>query len=160
MTYDEMKQCTPSVVYNAWGKYNKETIYSLQNHLKNCDHLEELGRLSRLFMSLPVHSNTEMVWSDINRMNTLNANQANAKKEKHICPLQFDIIERLITRFTNPGDLIDDPFGGLFSTAYKAIEMKRRCVSVELNPEYYQDGIFYVKSKDHKINVPTLFDFA
>jgi len=160
LSYDEMKQCTPSVIYNAWEKYNKENIYSLQDHLKNCDYLEELGRLSRLFMSLPVHSNTDMVWTDINRMNTLNTNQANSKKEKHICPLQLDIIERLINRFTNPGDLIDDPFGGLFSTAYKTIEMDRRAISTELNPEYYDDGVFYIKAKNHKINVPTLFDFV
>jgi DNA modification methylase len=110
-------------------------------------------------MTIPPTSNSDMVWTDINRMNTLNANQANRKKEKHICPLQLDIIERLINRFTMKGDKIDDPFGGLFSTAYKALEMGRSAVSAELNPEYYDDGLFYLKSIEYKINVPTLFDF-
>jgi DNA modification methylase len=100
-----------------------------------------------------------MVWTDVNRMLTLNANQANRKKEKHICPLQLDLIERCITRFTMKGDLICDPFGGLFSTAYKALQMDRKCLSVELNPDYYDDGLYYLKSIEAKMSVKTLFDF-
>lgn len=57
------------------------------------------------------------------------------------------------------GDVVDDPFGGLFSTPYKAIEMGRKAISVELNSDYFKDGCFYVNSINHKINVPTLFDF-
>jgi DNA modification methylase len=113
-----------------------------------------------LFMTIPPTSPTDMVWTDVNRMNTLNANQANRKKEKHICPLQLDIIRRLIGRFTMKGDKIDDPFGGLFSTPYVALEMERHAVSAELNPNYYDDGLFYLKSIEYKINVPTLFDLA
>ena len=109
-------------------------------------------------MTLPVHSNNEMVWTDINRMNTLNTNQANSKKEKHICPLQFDIIERLINRYTMKGEIVLDPFGGLFSTAYKALEMDRKSISIELNPEYFMDGLYYIKAIIHKKSIPTLFD--
>jgi len=109
-------------------------------------------------MTLPVHSNTDMVWTDVNRMNTLNAKQVNSKKEKHICPLQFDIIERLINRYSNKGELVCDPFGGLFSTAYKAIEMGRNAKSIELNSEYFNDGVYYVKAMLHKKTIPTLFD--
>jgi DNA modification methylase len=67
-------------------------------------------------MSLPPHSNNDLVWTDINRMNTLNANQVNGKKGKTYLPFQLDIIERLINRYTKKGDIVDDPFGGLFST--------------------------------------------
>lgn len=109
-------------------------------------------------MTLPNHSNNDLVWTDINRMNTLNTNQANRKKEKHICPLQLDIIERLINRYSMKGDTIIDPFGGLFSTSYKALQMGRKSISAELNPEYYDDGLFYLKSIEYQINVPTLFD--
>jgi len=111
-------------------------------------------------MTLPVHSNSDLVWTDVNRMNTLNAHQVHSKKEKHICPLQFDIIERLINRYTMKGEIVDDPFGGLFSTAYKAIEMQRKAVSVELNSEYFNDGIYYIKAMMHKLSVPTLFDLV
>lgn len=156
-SYD-LKSSQMKSVFNWWKKFNEKEVYSFQEHLNTCEELEENGKLSALFMTLPTISNNELVWSDINRMNTLNAKQTNRKKEKHICPLQLDIIERLINRYTMKGDLIDDPFGGLFSTAYKALEMGRKAISTELNPEYYNDGLFYLKSIEYKINVPTLFD--
>lgn len=154
----ELQQMEVSTICNHWKKHNLEQVYSFQEHLAVCEELEKQGKLSSLFMTLPNHSNNELVWTDINRMNTLNTNQANRKKEKHICPLQLDIIERLIERFTMKGDIVDDPFGGLFSTAYKALEMGRKAISVELNPEYYDDGLYYLKSVEYKLNVPTLFD--
>lgn len=157
-SFEELKQMEVAKICNYWKKHNTNEIYSFKEHLEVCEQLEKQEKLSSLFMTLPNHSNNELVWTDINRMNTLNTNQANRKKEKHICPLQLDIIERLINRFTMKGDTIDDPFGGLFSTAYKALEMGRNAISVELNPEYYDDGLFYLKSIEYKINVPTLFD--
>jgi DNA modification methylase len=160
LTLEEMKGFDFKYIVNKWKEYNKSSIYSFAEHLKACENLEEAGKLSRLFMTLPTHSINDMVWTGINRMNTLNTNQANRKKEKHICPLQLYIIERLINRFTMKGEIVDDPFGGLFSTAYKALEMGRGCISTELNPEYYDDGLFYLKSIEYKINVPTLFDLC
>jgi DNA modification methylase len=160
MSSKELTTAEMKTVFNKWREFDKNNIYNFQEHLKICQDLEASNRLSRLFMTIPPTSNSDMVWTDINRMNTLNANQTNRKKEKHICPLQLDIIERLIERFTMKGDIVDDPFGGLFSTAYKALELERKAVSVELNPEYYDDGLFYLKSIEYKINVPTLFDLA
>lgn len=154
-----LKKDVKSIV-NYWKKFDEKEVYSFKEHLESCEKLEHAGKLSALFMTLPPHSNSDLVWTDINRMNTLNANQTNRGKEKHICPLQLDIISRLINRFTNQGDMIDDPFGGLFSTAYKALEMQRKCISAELNPSYYDDGLFYLKSIEYKINVPTLFDLV
>lgn len=158
LSMDELKTLEMKTVYNAWKKHDKESVYNFKEHLQICEDLDVNERLSALFMTLPTTSNSDFVWTDINRMNTLNTNQANRKKEKHICPLQLDLIERLINRFTMKGDLVDDPFGGLFSTAYKALEMERKAISTELNPEYYDDGLFYLKSIEYKINVPTLFD--
>ncbi|TDQ12208.1 DNA methyltransferase [Pedobacter metabolipauper] len=158
LSAEEIQKSDMKRIFNYWKKYNKENIYNFAEHLQICRDLEGQDKLSKLFMTLPTHSNQECVWTDINRLKTLNANQANQKKEKHICPLQLDIIERLITRFTMPGEIVDDPFGGLFSTAYKALELGRGSISCELNPDYYDDGLFYLKSIEYKINVPTLFD--
>lgn len=158
LTPEEMQRMDVKTIYRAWQKHNTDNVYTYAQHLKACNDLDAADKLSRLFMSLPVHSNSEFVWTDINRMNTLNAKQVNSKKEKHICPLQIDIIRRLIHRFTNPGQTVYDPFGGLFSTAYVALEMGRKAVSVELNPEYFIDGVCHVKAMDYKLNVPTLFD--
>lgn len=80
--------------------------------------------------------------------------------DARIRTLQLDIIERLINRFTNEGDTVLDPFGGLFSTPTKSIEMKRKAIAIELNSLYYVDGIFYVKAMHEKLNIPTLFDLA
>jgi DNA modification methylase len=158
LSFEELQKFDLKRIYNAWERYNQEAVYDYREHLRTCEYLEELGKLSKLFMTLPPHSNNDLVWTDINRMNTLNANQVSSKKEKHICPLQLDIIERLINRYTKKGDIVDDPFGGLFSTPYKALEMDRRAVSVELNSEYFKDGCFYVNSMQHKLTMPTLFD--
>ena len=156
----ELQAYKMDTIYNAWKAFDKKQVYDFQEHLRVCEDLDKVGRLSKLFMTIPPTSSNDLVWTDINRMNTLNANQVNRKKEKHICPLQLDIIERLIYRFTNKGDVIDDPFGGLFSTAYKALQLKLKAVSIELNPDYYDDGLFYLKSLEYKLSMPTLFDLA
>lgn len=158
LTSEEIAKFDVAKITAIWKKKNTEGVYDFSKHVEACDMLEDAGKLSRLFMTLPVHSNNENVWTDVNRMNTLNAKQANAKKEKHICPLQFDIIKRLINRYTMEGETVLDPFGGLFSTPYQCIEMNRKAIAMELNPEYFDDGLFYVKSKIYKMNVPTLFD--
>lgn len=158
LTSEELKKYDVKRIVAEWKKYNKSEIYEFIEHLRVCEELDDLEKLSSTFMTLPVHSNTDMVWTDVNRMNTLNANQVSAKKEKHICPLQFDIIERLINRYSMPGEIIDDPFGGLFSTAYKALELDRKAISIELNSEYFNDGLFYLKALMYKMSIPTLFD--
>ncbi len=160
LSFDELSKKDMKYVYNKWKEYDKKNIYDFQEHLRVCNDLDDSGRLSKLFMTVPPISGNDLVWTDINRMNTLNANQANRKKEKHICPLQLDIIERLIFRFTNENDIVDDPFGGLFSTAYVAMKKNRKAISAELNPSYYDDGLFYLKALEYKMSVPTLFDFV
>jgi DNA modification methylase len=160
LSFDELSKKDMKYVYNKWKEYDKKNIYDFQEHLRVCNDLDDSGRLSKLFMTVPPISGNDLVWTDINRMNTLNANQANRKKEKHICPLQLDIIERLIFRFTNENDIVDDPFGGLFSTAYVAMKKNRKAISAELNPAYYDDGLFYLKALEYKMSVPTLFDFV
>lgn len=158
LSYEELSKKDMKRVFNAWKMYDREHIYNFQEHLRVCEDLSRCDRLSKLFMTIPPTSSNDLVWTDINRMNTLNANQANRKREKHICPLQLDIIDRLLYRFTNEGDTVDDPFGGLFSTAHQSVKMKRKAVSAELNPNYYDDGLFYLKALEYKISIPTLFD--
>lgn len=158
LSAEELSKSDMKYVFNKWREFDKSTIYNFQEHLRVCNDLDNVGKLSKLFMTVPPTSNNDLVWTDINRMNTLNANQANRKREKHICPLQLDIIDRLIYRFTNEGDLVDDPFGGLFSTPHQALKAKRKAVSAELNPEYYDDGLFYLKALEYKLSIPTLFD--
>lgn len=78
------------------------------------------------------------VWWDINQSDTLNRNGAREEQdEKHICPLQLPVIERGIELWTNPDDIVLDPFDGIGSTGYQAVKMGRRHIGVELKCSYY-----------------------
>lgn len=78
------------------------------------------------------------VWMDINYSDTLQYTTArDGKDEKHICPLQLPTIERLIHLYSNKGDVVLDPFGGIGSTGYKAVSMGRKALMYELKESYY-----------------------
>lgn len=158
MAKDEMMETSVKSIVAAWKKYNTKSLYDFQEHFRICKELDEMEKLSSTFMTIPIHSNSPEVWTDVSRMRTLNANQVSKKKEKHICPLQFDIVERLIELFSNPGEVVADPFGGLMTTPYIAIKMKRKAIASELNTDYFLDGCFYVKTQIENVNAPTLFD--
>ena len=77
----------------------------------------------------------------------------------HVCPLQLDIVERIINRYSNEGDLVFDPFGGLMTVPMTAVKMKRRGYGIELNPDYFRDGVGYLQAAEAERAMPTLFDF-
>lgn len=78
------------------------------------------------------------IWDDIDQSRTLNKLPARDENdEKHMCPLQLDVIERCIHLWTNPGDLIFSPFTGIGSEGYCAVKMGRRFVGTELKPQYW-----------------------
>ena len=91
---------------------------------------------------LPVHmwqKYASPIWDDINQGRTLNKLPArDANDEKHMCPLQLDVIERCIHLWTNPGDLVFSPFTGIGSEGYCAVKMGRRFVGTELKPQYWE----------------------
>jgi hypothetical protein len=74
------------------------------------------------------------------------------------CPLQFDIVDRLIARYSNPGELVYDPFGGLFTVPVRALRAGRAGRAVELNPDYFADGVRYLQAEEARVNTPSLFD--
>ena len=81
------------------------------------------------------------VWMDIDQGDTLNKNEAREDKDgKHICPLQLPTIERLIGLYTNPGDIVFDPFGGIFSSIFQSVKMGRRGLTFELKKQYFDVG--------------------
>ena len=75
---------------------------------------------------------------DIRQSNTLNKNEArDADDERHICPLQLDVIERAVWMWSNPNDIVLSPFAGIGSELYTAIKMRRKAVGFELKDSYY-----------------------
>ena len=82
------------------------------------------------------------VWMDINQSDTLQKKSARAEKdERHICPLQLEVIKRCIELWTNAGDIVLDPFDGIGSTAYMALRLDRRALGIELKDTYYEQSI-------------------
>lgn len=75
------------------------------------------------------------VWMNIQQGNVLNRMKAQ-NDERHVCPLQLDVIENCLRLYSKPGDVVMDPFNGIGSTGYQAIKMFRRYLGFELKPEY------------------------
>jgi hypothetical protein len=98
------------------------------------------------------------VWTDVTRMLTLNGMQHAKGREMHLCPLQFDIVDRAIAQFSQPGELVFDPFGGLMTVPFRAIKAGRRALAVELNAGYFRDGLAYVDAAARERSMPSLFD--
>lgn len=82
------------------------------------------------------------VWMDINPSDTLQARSARDEKdERHICPLQLQVIHRALQLWTNPGDLVFSPFAGIGSEGYESIRLGRRFVGIELKPSYFHQAV-------------------
>lgn len=87
------------------------------------------------------------VWMDIRQSNTLQRKSARDEKdEKHICPLQLDVIERCIDLWTNPDDIVLDPFAGIGSVPYQAVIMGRRGLGIELKDSYFTQAVNNMES--------------
>lgn len=109
-------------------------------------------------MTIPPASIHPDVWDDVNRMRTLNTTQSQRRKQLHVCPLQLDIVERIINRYSNPGDVVFDPFGGLATVPMMAVRMKRYGRGCELNAGYFGDGVAYLQAEEAEMEQPSLFD--
>jgi len=82
------------------------------------------------------------VWMDINPSDTLQKTSAREEEdERHICPLQLEVIRRGLKLWTNPGDTVLSPFAGIGSEGYAAIKAERRFVGVELKGSYYEQAV-------------------
>lgn len=82
------------------------------------------------------------IWMDVDQQNTLNKMPArDDRDEKHICPLQLDVIERAVELWSNPGDTVFSPFGGIGSEGYVAVKRGRKAILCELKASYWRVGV-------------------
>ena len=97
------------------------------------------------------------VWMDIQQTNTLNVKMAKENKdEKHVCPLQLDLIERALVLWSKPGDVVLSPFMGIGSEGYVSLKLKRKFIGTELKEAYWKQA---VKNMDGvEVNSASLFD--
>lgn len=99
-----------------------------------------------------------LVWTEVNRLQGLNTKQAAKNRELDVCPAPFDVVDRCINQWSNPGDLVFDPFGGLGTVVYRALKLGRRGRCHELNPQYWADAVAYARAMEAEVGMPTLFD--
>lgn len=98
------------------------------------------------------------VWMDINPSDTLQYRSAREHDdERHIAPLQLEVIRRGIMLWTNPDDIVLSPFMGIGSEGYVSIEMNRRFIGVELKGSYYNQAVLNLVAASTNANQPTLF---
>lgn len=120
---------------------------------------ENKERIEHTNESFPVDKWQEYaspVWMDIRQGNTLQKTSARDEKdEKHICPLQLDVIQRCIELWTNPKDIVLTPFAGIGSEVYQAVLMDRLGIGIELKKSYFNQA---VKNCDNAVNKPKQID--
>lgn len=160
LTKDELSAFPVDKLQSVYRKYSRDSVYDYEEHIALAKGLDKDNRLPATFMVVAPGSWNTDVWDDINRMRTLNADQKRKNLQMHVCPLQFDIVDRLINRYTNEGDLVYDPFGGIGTTPLRALKLGRRGIMTELNADYFRDAVGYLKNAEEELQTPTFFDFV
>lgn len=155
---DELRQLPIDKVNLYFSQFFEEHVYDYNMHVETAKTLEDMGKLPATFETLKIPARTEWVWHNVNRMLTLNGDQSRKKLQMHVCPLQFDIVDRIINRYSNKGELVFDPFGGLMTVPVRAMKAGRRGIATELNHEYYRDGLSYCRATELNVKSPTLFE--
>ena len=130
---------------------------------------ENPERVSHTHETFPVdvwQNYASPVWMDIKQSDTLQKKSARAEKdERHICPLQLDVIQRCIELWTNPNDIVLDPFAGIGSVPYVALKLGRRGIGIELKESYYEQAKanLYNAAHEETLDCPvgqmSIFDF-
>lgn len=157
---DDYVDMPPDVMGKVFTEETLKRVYDYESHIAIGEELDGLGRLPATFMALAPGSWHPDVWTDINRMLTLNTSQGHKNQVKHVCPIQLDLVDRLIVRYSNPGELVYDPFGGLMTVPLEAMKLGRRGRGVELNAGYFLDGVKYLQAEERRQKMPTLFDLV
>lgn len=158
LSSDELSSLPHRLLYRFWKDRSQEAVYDYEGHVRVTEELDYLQRLPAGFMLLPPHSSHPDVWTDVARMRTLNGSQWSKGKQLHLCPLQFDIVDRVIRQMSMPGETVFDPFSGLGTVVLRALLLGRRGLGVELSPSYHTDAVSYLRAAERDLQTPTLFD--
>jgi len=158
LSVDELAALDPETRQRIFTKQSTANVYDYDAHVELATTLAARNALPGTFAALVPGSWHPDVWTDILRIDTLNSEQKKRDVENHICPFPLDVPRRLINMYSNPGDVVYDPFGGIGSTALCAVQAGRRAYSSELNPASVADSLVYLRRHDARASVPTLFD--
>lgn len=99
------------------------------------------------------------VWFGIRESDTLNARAGRDQAdERHIAPLQLQFIDRCVRLYSNPGELVLTPFGGIGSELYQSVKRGRRAIGIELKPSYWRAAVENLTELEAELHAPSLFD--
>ncbi len=158
LTTAELASMPSKALARAFKAQSGKAVYDYEQHVALAEALADRNALPKTFAALALESPSGAVWTDIVRMRTLNAEQSLGGREKHVCPLQLDVIDRVIEFYSAPGDVVFDPFAGLFSVPVRALAKGRRGLGTELNEQYFQDGLRYLRLAEIEKRQVSLFD--
>ncbi len=127
------------VIFKKWDEGDSTPI----KHYKSVDDALRDGNVPEQAIDLETWQRyASPVWFDIKRTDVLNVRTARENHdEKHICPLQLEVIRRAVKLWSNPGEIVFSPFGGIGSEPYIALEQKRNAVAAELKPSYFSQMV-------------------
>ncbi len=154
----ELAKFPPDTLAKMFPAWSVQDVYDHEAHVAIGEGLAERKALPKTFSVLKPGTTRDDVWTDIARMRTLNSEQTRRCVEQHICPLQFDIVDRAVRLYSNPGDLVFDPFAGLGTVPMRAVKLGRRGYGVELNTASYRDALHYCGEAEAERSTPGLFD--
>jgi hypothetical protein len=149
-----------ATIFKMFREYSLKNVYSFEQHVKLAESLDEKQRLPVTFMLLQPASWNAEVWTDVARMRTLNMLQAQKGRQMHLCPMQFDIANRVIAQFSMPGETVLDPFSGIGTVPMCAVELGRKAIGIELCRSYFIDGATYTEMAAQKLKSPTLLNLT
>jgi hypothetical protein len=158
LSIEDLTGIPHDAIYRMFRGYNWATTYDYEAHVLLTEEMEARHALPTDFALMPATSWHGDVWTDVARMRTLNGIQAAKGREMHLCPLQFDIVDRIIRMRSMPGELVYDPFGGLMTVPLRAVKWGRQGAAAELNPGYFADGVRHLREQDAGRATGNLFD--
>lgn len=166
-------------IFKMFRSWSTEQVYNFEQHVRLSESLEQCqecghihvgdrkcgqcpckiagSRLPATFMLLQPSSWHPDVWTDVARMRTLNMTQEAKGRDQHLCPMQFDIADRVITQFSMERETVYDPFSGLGTVLVRALKLGRKAIGCELSDLYFKDSVLYAKEAERHADTPTLF---
>jgi DNA modification methylase len=155
---EDLDGLTQQQIYRRFRDYSLGNVYDFERDVALAEHVDRSGWLPSTFMLMPPASWHPDVWTDVARMRTLNMDQKANGRELHLCPLQLDIVDRVIVQCSNKGDVVYDPFSGIGTVPARAVKHGRFGRGTELNGTYFDDSVWYLRAEERKASMPTLFD--
>lgn len=158
LTGEDFAGMTHAQIFQAFKAFSANSVYSHESVVALADHADAKGMLPTGFKLLQLEAQSPHIWTDITRMRTLNMLQALKGREGHLCPMQFDIADRVINRLSMPGETVFDPFAGIGTVPRQAVLAGRFGLGCELSPVYFGESVLHCKAAEQQLKAPSLFD--